>query len=228
LIFKHAESGKIPPIINQETLGERENPREMNEGEREINHVALDYQKDEIMVLLEECKPGLTIGRFVYYMERFAKTYLITTKNREIKSFRIHYEALVKENFLEELRKLDRVNVGQIYTTKQLLGSEFFDLREDNIRLVKHDIIVQINAEKYRSIKETLTEIYGKFVASDEKIKRIRVSGFDNDNHLVRLDTDIIKRSRFLDFETNILTGELSGQEMKLRLSQLLLDLRSC
>jgi hypothetical protein len=62
-IFKGAEYGYRPPLLNSTTLQERENPRELEEGDMEKTHIGLCYYDDEIILILEEIKSGININR---------------------------------------------------------------------------------------------------------------------------------------------------------------------
>ena len=72
IIFKSAKYFHRPPLINKDNAFERENPKELNEGESELTHIAFKYLEDEIIVLLEERKVGLTINTLINYLKHFS------------------------------------------------------------------------------------------------------------------------------------------------------------
>lgn len=221
LVFKQAKYGKRPPLINKDTLDERENPKKLPEGEQEKVHIALHYKDDEIVLLLEE-KSGISIKRFIYYLEEFAnQLYNQLDKKRD---YKLIYSTIAKKDFLTELNNLKRVFVGYVTTSKQLLGSEYLNL-SDRTEEVRDNITIEIKAEKKRSIKDFFAEVYNSFVSSDKEIKKIRVYGFDDDDFGVTLDTEIIKRIQHLTLGTNILTGEIDSPAMLSKLISILKNL---
>lgn len=222
LVFKHAEHGRRPPLINKDTLDERENPKELPEGESEKVHIALRYFEDEIILLLEEMRSAITIKRLVYYLEELATAFY--SSSNETLPYKIIYSTLVKDNFLEELSKLRRVSVGYISVSKQLLGSEFFNL-SDRIEELKQDVVVEVRAEKNRSATGFIEDIFNKLTSSEQQISKIRVYGIDEENFGVTLDTDIIKKIKFLEFETDLLTGEIDTPTILNQLTSILMSL---
>jgi len=225
-IFKYAEHGRRPPLINKNTLEERDNPRELEEGELERTHLGLRYNENEneIVLLLEEIKAGVTIGRLVDYLEHFASE--LYRSIRVIRNYRIKHSIIPKHDFLQELGKLQRVHAGYISVSKQLLGSEFLDL-SSRIEEVRHNIVIEVKAERKMSVQDFFVDVYNKFTTSSQPISKIRVYGFNEEKNEIILDTELIKQIQHLELETNILTGEINSQEMIGRLTHILLGLQN-
>lgn len=210
LIFTYAEHGHRPPLINKDTLEERDNPKVLAEGDSEKTHAALRYDDDEAILLLEEVKSGLTVSRLVYYLEQFADQ-LINSRG-QVRNYKIRRSIIPKHDFLAELMSLRRVRVGYISMSKRLLGSKFLNL-SDRIEEVEDDITIGVNARRNNSVKYFFEDIYNRFSASDSEITKIRVHGFNDDNRGIILDTEIIKTIEYLDLDTNLLTGEIDSQQ---------------
>ncbi|MFN5516057.1 MAG: hypothetical protein ACK5CA_15290 [Cyanobacteriota bacterium] len=210
-IFKGAEHGYRPPLLNSNTLQERDNPRQIDEGDMVKTHLGLCYYEDEIILVLEEIKSGININRISRYLESFAGGFYHLSGNNL--DFKIRYSSIPKENFLEELQKLRRVRLGYVSVSRQLLGSEFLNF-SDRIHEIKKEINIEIKANRMGSILEPITDIYNRFAVSNQEIKKIRVYGLDENDHEILLDTEIIKRIQHIELQTNILTGEIDSQEM--------------
>jgi hypothetical protein len=222
LVFKYAEHGRRPPLINKDTLEERDNPREMEEGELERTHVGFRYTENEIIVILEEVRTGVTIGRLVYYLEYFLGE--LYNQLGAVRNYSIKHSIVAKDDFSQELKKLSRVHVGYISMSKSLLGSEFLDL-SDRTEQVRSEIVIEVKAERKKTIKGVFLDVYNKFLSTGESVSKIRVYGIDDDQNSVILDTDLIKQVQHLEFEKDIYTGEINSQELIDRLTQILLSL---
>lgn len=220
-IFKGAEHSYRPPLLNSNTLQERENPRELEEGDMEKTHLGICYYEDEIILILEEIKSGINIGRINMYLENFAEDFYRLSGNKL--NYKIKHSSIPKENFLEELQKLRRVRLGIVSVSKQLLGSEFLNF-SNRIHEIQDEINIEIKACRMGSIQDTVSDIYKKLTGSHENIKKIRVYGLDENNHEIILDTEIIKKIQHIELETDILTGEIDSQEMIANILQILLS----
>ncbi|HEY9737571.1 MAG TPA: hypothetical protein V6D06_14855 [Trichocoleus sp.] len=211
LVFKFASHGQIPPLLNRETLEERDNPRGLQEGERGRTHAVIRYFDDEAIVLLEETRPGVTIDRIERYLINYADA-MFKAQGKE-RNYNLESSVIPKKNFLEELRKLKRVTVGSVFISKQWLGSDYLNF-SNRLQNVRRDIRVLIPAEKGRSIETLVEDLFQGYVSDNEKIRRIRVQGLSEEDRMVTLDTKLIQMFEFLNFEANVLTGEIRTHEI--------------
>ena len=222
LVFKLAKDGRRSPLIHRDTLDERDNPKELKEGERNIVHAVIRYFDNEAIILLEATKPGVTIGRLEHYLNDYAARFYDTQQTH--KPYVIRHEILVKHDFLEELRKLRKVQAGQLSISKRLLGSEYLNY-SDRIRTVQKDIVVHIKAESGNSIESLAEDLYEKFTTSGSDISRLRLVGLNEEDQLVKLDTVMLERVQMLKFETDIHTGEIKTNQIFEHLVHLSKDL---
>jgi hypothetical protein len=168
-IFKGAEHGYRPPLLNSNTLQERENPRELEEGDMERTHLGLCYFENEVILVLEEIKSGINISRITKYLENFAEEFCHLSGNNL--NYKIIYSSIPKENFLEELHKLRRVRVGFISVSKQILGSEFLNF-SNRIHEIKNEINIEIKANRMGSILEPIRDTFNKLTSGNQAIKK--------------------------------------------------------
>lgn len=211
ILFKRAGFGSRPPLVDKETLEERDNPKELTEGERVLTHAALRYFDDEVFVLLETVPRGVTINRVERYLNEYASMFHQSTSSQ--KNYTIRYKLVATENFSEALSRLRRVTVGNIFVEKQYLGSEPLNL-SNRIRDVQEQIAIKVNAKRTKSIEEFIEDAYAVFQTADSKVLRVRAEGFNRDNQPVTIDTDILRKTEPLDFEPDILTGEIKSDQV--------------
>jgi hypothetical protein len=211
LIFKRAKYGSRPPLVHKETLEERDNPKELTEGERVLTHIVLRYFQDEVVALLESVAGGVTIGRIEHYLNDYAARF--HESRGEQKNYTISHQIVATENFTEALSKLNRVAVGKVFIEKQYLGSEYLNL-SNRTRDVREQIEIQVKAQRKKSIEDFIEDVYAVFQSADSKVLRIRAEGFNQESQPVTIDTDILRKTEPLNFSPNILTGELRSSEV--------------
>lgn len=204
LIFKSAKYNHIPPLIDKVTATERKSNKKLTEGESEKTHIGLKYLTNEVVVIIEERRAGVSIGKFINYLLKFAITYYI--KQKKELDFNVIYSPIPKENFLEELNKLNRVQYGEIYIEKKILGSDFLNY-SNRLENVKEDLIITLKAVRKRSIKDTARDLFNKHAANGSDIKKMRLYGINQDGDDSILDTEVIKRIQYVIIDLNEQTG---------------------
>ncbi|MBI1931267.1 MAG: hypothetical protein HYS24_01870 [Ignavibacteriales bacterium] len=207
ITFNSAKHHHRPPLINRDTADLRENPKELIEGELETTHISLKYNKDEIVVLLEERTVGISIGKLVAYFNKYLNKFYNNDKN----SYFISYTVIPKKNFIAELEKLRRVRFAEVYVDKRILGSEYLNFAK-RIETVQENIVIEIKAKKTLSIKETVKMIARKFYADNQQIEKIRIYGNSNEGNNVLLDTEIIKTIEYIEAEIDNNTGIVNSE----------------
>ncbi len=221
LVFKSASYGRLPRLLERETLAERDNPRDIMEGEMTRTHAVIRYFNEEAILLLEEFTGGITARRMSFYLDDFASD-LHASQNGH-KGYKVEETIIPKGDFLEELNKLKRVQAGTITISKRYLGGEHLNF-SDRLLNVQDAINIDIKSERNTSILEPIKDFYKKFRHTDSKIERIRISGRNEENYPAKLDTEIIKKADHLTFETDILTKEVKTPEVLSGITQLIRD----
>ena len=211
LIFKSAKYFHRPPLINRENAKERENPKLLDEGESELTHVAFKYHDREVIVLIEERRAGMTINILKKYLYNFSKPFYKARGNTP--NFFIEHTVIPKGDFLTELSKLDRIYLGNIYTNRNLLGSEHLGF-SDYVQEVKEDIIITIKAKRGRSLYQNIKELYHKLMSSEININKMRVYGYTDEGNSILLDTDLVKRIEYVKVEVDEETGVVNSEEI--------------
>ncbi|MDA8091545.1 MAG: hypothetical protein M0Z61_15155 [Nitrospiraceae bacterium] len=193
--FVSAKHHHRPPLINAETLAERDNPKEITEGEQEKTHFALGLGDLEAYLLLEKKQGGMTAGRFVNYLNN---------NMRQLKGTgqQIEYDIIVSQNFLSKLREMPRIFAAEIYTTSDLLTDTFLSDAVISSE-TREEIELTIKAKKGKSIKKKALEgLYKAFAAQQTKtIRRMRVLGKSDENDFLLLDTDRLVEAEYIEVE---------------------------
>lgn len=215
-IFVSAKYNHRPPLINKETAQERDNPKELIEGEQENTHLALKFFKDEIVLIMEERKAGISINTVISYLTQYSMKYY----NNKL-DFKIEWLIIPKGDFLHELKKLERVKFGNIYTDKQLLGSEYLNY-SGSTEQVDEDLYITIKAKRKGSIKSVIESFFSKLSANSSRIKKIRVCGYTKEGNQIMLDTEIIKKIEYVNAELNKTTGIVDSDDLFKKFAEIL------
>ena len=207
LIFKSASHSFRPPLVHRDTIAERESPKSMEEGETQKTHLITKAINGDVIVILEKHQQGLTINQIKYYLNYFAMFLELESP------IRFDFETIAKDNFLEEIENLSRVVSADVYVDKQLLGSEVLDYSE-RTSTVKHEVVVSIKAKNRDTISDFARDVYAKLNSGQNSIQRLRVVGRNNENNVVKLNTDFIERQEYVRPNINQVTGEIRTSDL--------------
>lgn len=207
IIFKSASHSFRPPLLDRGTLDERDSPKTMEEGETQRTHLMTKAINGDVIVIIEKHQNGMSMLQIKDYLNKFAS--LVPDQDQ----FRFDFETIAKDNFLEEINKLERVISADVYVDKKILGGPALNL-SDNYREAKHEIIVSVKAKNKNNISEFAQDVFEKFNGGGSQIERLRVVGKNQDNNTVKINTDFIERQEFVDVDSNKVTGEVDSKDM--------------
>lgn len=207
IIFKSASHSFRPPLVHKDTIEERESPKSMEEGETQKTHLITKAINGDVIILLEKHKSGLNINQIKNYLNYFA---MFIGVDEELK---FDYETISKDDFLEEIDNLSRVVSADVYVDKQLLGSEVLNYSE-RINTVKHQVIVSVKAKNRDTISDFTRDVFARLNSGQNSIQRIRVVGRNNDNNVVKINTDFIERQEYVRPNINLVTGEIRTSDL--------------
>ena len=120
--FKCAEYGRVANLIHADTLKSRTNPKKMREGEEDHVHFMI-RKKDGFVLLQYNIK--LNRSKLQDYLDRHGKN---TLMNSSYCSFNIC--SLLSVDFIEDLKKLDKVKSTKIEITSKVDTGENEFIRE--------------------------------------------------------------------------------------------------
>lgn len=212
IILKSATHSYRPNLLHKDTIEERENPKQLEEGEIEKTHLVMKFN-NTVNFIQEKRNTGVHITQFISYINQFSHQ----IPNNPI--IRYGYEIVVKENFLEEIDRLGRVVNTQVVVDKQMLGSDALNF-SDNIDSVKHDVIVEVRAKNRDSIKNFVQDVFTNINGGTRSVTKIRVVGKNDYNQDVILNTDFIERQEYITAEYRHGTGELVSDDVFTKMYQ--------
>lgn len=210
LVFKTCKYNHSPDYMSSNDGSERESDKSLYEGEKERTHLLGKLKDDEIEIVLEERKSGISITGIIRYIDKFIKKY---RKEKEItESFKLKYSIVPMEDFKENLKKLKRVCSADICIHKKLLGSEGLEIMNRSDINMKDEIVISCKVKRGESLmKRQMEELYHSAISESEKITRVRIYGKDDNNINVLLDSEIIKRVEHIDASLNDTKGTVDS-----------------
>lgn len=207
IIFKSASHSFRPPLVHRDTIAERESPKSMEEGETQKTHLVTKAIGGDVIIILEKHQAGMTIQQIKHYLNFYASSLESETQ------INFDFETIAKDNFLEEIESLTRVVSADVYVDKQLLGSEVLDYSE-RTSTVKHEVVVSVKAKNRDNISDFARDVYAKLNSGQNEIQRLRVVGRNNDNNVVKINTDFIERQEYVKPTVNQVTGEIRTSDL--------------
>lgn len=207
MVIKSAKHSFRPNLVHRDTVVERENPKQIKEGEIEKSHIVMKFTSDSICFILDKHANGITVRQFINYLNQFSHRI-----DNEV-PIRFGYEVVVKKDFLDEINKLHRVTCTEIIIDKQLLGSSALDY-SNRLSQVKHDVILSVKAKNRNSIEEFAKDVFAKFAGGTREINKLRIVGRNEENNQVVINTEFIEKQEYILSEYSELTGEISSSDI--------------
>lgn len=219
LLFKSAKHSYRAPLLNKNTVEERENPKTIEEGEQFKTHLLIKFVDGDALVFLESYKNGLTLKLVTEYFNEFILRYNGNHKREKIKGH-FSFDAVPRDDFREVLDNMNRVVCASLYIEKQILGSDVLNYSNvtDNIQ---EDVIVEVKSKRGESIKHAIYDFLAKLNGGKTAIRKMRVKGVLPNNNESIIDTSFIIKKEYIDAQQNEDTGEISTQYLFAQLEEL-------
>lgn len=211
--------GHRPYLVDEETGNKRDNPKGLHEGEAEISHLSAKLNDDEIVVVLEERKVGVTIKQIAVYFNKF-----IQQSSFDVQ-YKVNYAFIPYEDFLQTLKSLRRLLVGHIILDREHLGSEFLNMIHLKDPSIRDPIELSFKPTIRQTIEKNVIESLYNITGNGKKINRIRVEGVSYDDSNIKLDTDSLKLIKHINVTVNEDTGIVDSEDMFNNLNTTLKDI---
>ena len=212
ILFKSARHSYRAPLLDRETIHERENPKRITEGEQMKTHAVIKFLPNEVILFLEQGANCMTSTNIANYFNEF-----VTKYNDDHSESMIHgifiAQQLLKEDFFEQLQSMDRVIKADIVTDKRILGSDSLDFMERTTSL-KEEIKINISAQRGLSLKDAIIDAWHKFATGNTQIARIRVEGVGEHREKTIINTDQFAKIEYIDANQNEDTGEFDTTDI--------------
>ncbi len=224
LLFKSAKHSYRAPLLDKNTVEERENPKTMAEGEQMKTHAIVKFKEGDAILFLETGNGMLTCANIVDYLNKAISFYNAQFDNEDDKIIgRFTFDMIPRDDFREVLQGMTRVVCAEIFVDKVLLGSDALDFSEPSEE-IKEEVIVKVQAGRKKTIKEHVYDFLDKYNGTYSHIKRIRVRGkMSNENEGI-IDTGRIIKKEYVDAQQNEDTGDFNSTYMFTQLSLLSQD----
>lgn len=219
LRFKSAKHSYRAPLINKNTVEERDNPKMIEEGEQMKTHALIKFKDSYTFLFLETGSGVLTSNNLKEYLNQMLVLYNIEHSDDELVGH-FSLQMIPCENFREVLQTMTRVSCAEIYTEKQILGSDALNFSDPTDEL-REEVVVSIKAERKKSIERFIYRLLDKFSGGESVIRRIRVKGKMSNNNDSIIDTSFLLKKEYVDVLQDDETGQLKSANMFSKLVEL-------
>lgn len=196
--MKSATHGTNRDLLDSRTNEERDNPKDLAEGEKEENYFILAFNgNSECEIIFQYAHNGINANQFRNYLDRYMSKYLASIDAE--RSFNTELGDIIIENPEDIINRLDRIVECKVYIDKEVLGSQFLNLTERTFN-VKEDLVVDITANFRQSIVEVARDlVHG--VTHDRRISKIWIRGKDNANNEAKFFVESIMKANFINVD---------------------------
>lgn len=193
-----------PNLIDVQNRSERPSPKNDSEGDKEKTHVLIRNS----LVAFEQKRNGTSINVFRRLLN-LAWDNLRKTLDPTITS--IEFKQLIDCNFLEIIRKANKIKNVKFTVESTLIGSEFFNFSNDEG--VEDKYVIELKARKRHTFDKN--GLIGKLekILMESEVNKVTVNLNDEDDNLRIINTDEISRQYNIYVEKNIY-GEVDSSDM--------------
>jgi len=208
ILFKSARHGYRAPLLNKNTVEERENPKTIEEGEQIKTHLLLKFINGDTIVFLEAFRGALSLKIITDYLNQFISIYNANHRREKIKG-KFGFDMIPRDDFREVLDNMRRVMCASVYIEKRVLGNDALNFTEFT-DTVQEDIILEVKSKRGESIKDTVYDFLAKLNGGRAFIQKIRVKGLLPNNNESIIDSSFIVKKEYVDAQQNEDTGEIN------------------
>lgn len=220
LKFVSLKYNQTREVLNKDTLESKGRLKDINDGDKEYNHVVIIECDRKIKAAFEYNYYGLqSLGMIISYLNDMCSIYFNNLGIDKYYFLEAHNE--VNREFIEELNRMTKINAATIVVDSDRLGNtDFGNLsgREE----VKNEIEVTLKKARKSNIPKDIIQNYYNNKMIDNGIKRIYVSG-RNSISKVKLDTEEMKQKEKISVPENAF-GEIDSNIMFEELKKYLME----
>ena len=222
LMFKNAKHSYRAPLLDKNTVESRENPKTLDEGEQMKTHLLIKFKNGDAVLFLETGNNMLSCGNIVDYLNKALIPYNSQFDENSIERIngRFSFDMIARDDFDEVLQEMQRVVCAEIFVDRAILGSDVLNFSNPTDQ-IKQEVVVTIKADRKKDIKSHIYDIVNKFNGAHPEIKRIRVSGKNNNGIESVIDTSFIIKKEFIEVDQDSETGEYNSNHVFSQLKEL-------
>lgn len=220
LKFASLKYNQTREVLNKDTLESKGRLKEINDGDKEYNHIVIIKHDKIVKAAFEYNYYGMqTLSSIISYLNDMCFNYF---KNKGLDRYyylEAHNE--VSKEFIEELNKMKSINSTTLVIESERLGNtDFGNLSGRNE--IKEEVEITFKKAKKSTIPKDIIEQYYEKKNNNEGVKRIYVLGRNSTNK-VKLDTKEMKQKETISVKTNSF-GEVDSDEMYEGLKKYLME----
>lgn len=217
IVFKNCKYNHSPEYMSSEDGSERKSDKKLSEGDKEVTHMLGVLSEYEMKLVLEERRSGVSIGVIIKFLNKHLRNYL---KENDLKiNFSITYAIIPIGNFEDNLKKMNRVKIAEVFTYKRILGSEELNLLKREDPAMRDEITITMKSKTTRSLgRDNLKSIYNSITGQGEEVSRIRIFGESETGFDTVIDSRFTKKTDFVDVvlkENGVVNTNSIFKEMK-------------
>lgn len=220
LKFVSLKYNQAREVLNKETLESRGVLKDINDGDKELNHVVIKEYAGNIKAAFEYNYYGLQrLETIIGYLNDKIEEYFKTLNIDRYYMLEAHPE--INRDFIRELNRMTQINAATIVIETNRLGNTLFGNlsgRQD----VKDEVEITLKKAKRKNISREIIEQYYNNNIDNNGIKRMYILG-KNENNKVRLDTEEMKQKEKITVEENHF-GEINSNEIFRKLEEYLME----
>lgn len=195
IVFKTGRYGHTAPLINREDGSERDHDKTMDEGEKELTHVCLKINQENIVCAVESNKYGIGLPLITAYFNHFIQ--------KIDGGLIISLVYLSMKGLSDILSKAQRISTVEMECSYSKTDEDLF--RKAYGPGIKETFLVKLTPEKKESFgKDPILKIYDS-VAPDGKVSRMKIAIKSEDGDDMILDTlmDKVRDQIFPSIDNN-------------------------
>lgn len=179
IVFKTGRYGHTAPLINREDGSEREHDKTMDEGEKELTHVCLKINQENVVCAVESNKYGIGLPLITSYFNHFIQ--------KIDSSLIISLAYLSMKGLSDILSKAQRISTVEMECSYTKTDEDLF--RGAYGPGIKETFSVKLSPEKKESFgKDPILKIYDS-VSPNGKVSRMKITIKTEDGDDMILDT---------------------------------------
>ncbi len=206
ILFKSAKHSYRAPLLDKNTVEERDNPKTITEGERINTHVLLKFEENTVSMFLEAGN-NLLKGRYIIdYLNHMIHRYNTYNDIEHQIPGTIDLDMIVSEQFIQALENAQRITCATLYTEKSIIGPDYLNFANQTEE-VKDEVTIELHANRRRSLKDMLYHVNDHLNGVNSHIKRIRAKGLLSNGNEITLDTEAMIKKEFIEVQQDRETG---------------------
>lgn len=193
MVFNSCKYNHSPDYMSSIDGSVRVSQKQLIEGDKESTHILGKLLENELILILEERRSGISIKSLIGYLNQF-----LVEMSEDEKL--LTYSTIVAEKLIETLDKLDRISIANITLDKKYIGSDYLMLEGLEDEQLSNDIVVTCKSKRAKSLnKSKIRKFLQKFLGQETKVTRVRIQGVEENKNPVIIDTEFFKKQEFIE-----------------------------